>query len=377
MFSVRLVNRKFATSLLILLVSINFLACDLSVNASELSSQELIALMIANDRQLDRVLVRCTFTRLTKPRPVMSPLRFQQHEERRPGRQKVLVPQVKHDDSIAPSQLPEAGQLFKFANKHFQEIKAGKIDRSSDLTDSEAELLKLLIEKRVSVTMQLKVTEEPELPPQPAPHLIAIRGRDVIVIHDPLREVELTHKYSSIAGILNSTTMESTGRNGSLEWMVFSVPSTSKFDSAQMNALWHMFAMGVGFGSRLKEMTILKVEDGLAHCDASLEIWPGRLNKSRLVIDSDQIVRRADIECQGTTITIENQAIKRFSPTFHAATAGHFRWAIKKDSQYSELEFRLAVTSIELEQSDEQFDALEKSVPPAGEKITRVRHAQQ
>ena len=336
--------------------------------------KELIALMSANDHQLDAVLIRCQFTELTNTRPIMSPIRSIQDEKERTRPKKSFVPTIEHDDTVDPLQLPDAAVLFGFATRHSQEIQDGKISPTSSLTESQAKLLQLLIEKRLKVALRLHVPE-PETPSaMPAPSLIAIRGKDVILIHDPLREIDLTRKYTSISGEESFAILERTGPNSSLEWMVDSVPSTREFGANQFNVLCHLFAMGVGFGSRLKELEIVKVEEGLTHCEGSLEIWPGRHNKARLVIDSEQIVRHAEIQCEDSTITIDTNAVKQFSPAFCAATEGHFRWGENKPSHFTKEHFRLSVTSIEFDQSDEQFDALNRSVPPAGEKIVRVRH---
>ena len=372
------VESLFAILQLALIAFVAF-ASSRGVLAAEMTPENLIKSMRANDRELDRVIIKYNYTDLTKsPATVRQLMR----EAKNPAHRKKLRAEyvVTHDPSIDATQLPDARSLFKFAQSHAEEIRHGVVDASSsELDPNEANLLKLLIEKNVSVSMKLirieAVDTETAVPEPPVPGSLAIQGSDFAVIHDPDHRIHPTRKFSSVAG--RTTMMHSSyadARKDSVEWIMDSRQQMVSFDSYQELALWQVFAIGVSFGSRIKQLDNLQVEGDLATCDVIMEIWPGRESRAHLTIDRDRIVRTADIDCGITTIHVETAGLRQFSPKFQSAASGHFRRAYKRDSKHTTPEFRLELTAIEFNVPSEEFARTADFSVPSNEHVADVTH---
>ena len=346
-----------------------FLSVDPILAAEELSTSDLLKVMTANDTQLDRVLIRYEYAELTRS-PL--PMRLQIRE---PARQKHDYEYLlKVDPSIDRSSLPDAKTLFNFGSAHAEEIRSGKIsDQSKSLTDQQMTWLHLLVERKISASRKRK----PDPPANPratadlAPGILAIDGRDIVVIHNP--DGPLPIKFSSIGG--RTTMMTSTfkdGTNTSVEWLKDSRQLSDPMDSYQELALWRLFALGVGYGSRVKEILSRESVGDQVALEVMLEIWPEKRSRAKLKIDSNQIVRQAEINAESTTIHVTTEGLRKLSADRRTATSGSFRRELKSNPNHTSPAFLLNLTSAEFGLERKKFERLADFTPPENESVSDI-----
>ncbi|MFO1042965.1 MAG: hypothetical protein U0941_14340 [Planctomycetaceae bacterium] len=189
-----------------------FLWVDTNLAAEELSTSDLLKLMTANDRQLDQMLIRYEYAELTR-----SPLQIREPAHQMHDYEYLL----KVDPSIDRSNLPDAKTFFNFGSAHAEEIRSGKIsDQSKSLTDQQKTWLHLMVERKISASRKRK----PNPPANPratadiAPGILAIDGRDIVVIHNP--DGPLPIKFSSSGGRTTMmTSIFKDGTNTSIDWL--------------------------------------------------------------------------------------------------------------------------------------------------------------
>lgn len=264
---------------------------------------------------------------------------------------------------------------------HAAEIREGVISTPADkLTPQESEWLRLLVERKLTVSRKKKpTTESPTATlatPEAVSEIMTIRGRDIVVIHDNDSNKDSPRKFSSVGGRMEMMNSHFTDESKSqLEWLKDSRQLSVPMDSYQELALWRLFAMGVGFGTRIRQLEILSADGGISICDAVLEIWPGLITSARLHIDSDRIVRLAEIDAGITKINVETMETRSLSHGCKAAAAGTFRRKYKSTTARHSLEFRLNLTSVDFNIQPDTFSAMADFTPPDGERVSDVTPA--
>jgi hypothetical protein len=347
--------------------------------ADTLKSQDLIDLMIANDSQLDRVLITIEYTDLSVSPPPTAKMLVPLPDGRIApvaGNNRIEFDyNCTYDASIDPSTLPNPNVLFNFAVRHAEEIRAGIVSTQPDaMTAEQSEWLRLLVEKKISPSRKKKPTGEARASEQETvTELIAIYGLDIVVIHDPESEKQPTRKFSSVSGRATMMISRLTdGPNSPLEWINDSRQLSQPLDAYQELALWRLFTLGVGFGPRIKTIENLETNGNLTTVDATLRIWPGRETAARLQIDSDRIVRKAVINAGVTRIHVETAGVKQLSPSCRVAASGSFRREYKGSPTHTAPEFRLKLKNLEFNLDSGRFAEIADLSAPDGERVSDV-----
>lgn len=156
------------------------------------------------------------------------------------------------------------------------------------------------------------------------------------------------------------------------EWMNDTREIVSSLNSYQELALWRIFSLGVGYASRLVSVESETVVDDRTVVVGKLEIWPGKTAPATLDIDSQGVVRSAEIDAGVTELIIKTEGLRQYSEDFRAATTGHFVRRYKRDLNSTAPSFRYNVESIEFELSKSKFDELADISPPPGEHVSDV-----
>ena len=279
---------------------------------------------------------------------------------REPARQKHDYEYLlKVDPSIDRSSLPDAKTLFNFGSAHAEEIRSGKIsDQSKSLTDQQMTWLRLMVDRKISASRKRK----PDPPANPratadiVPGILAINGRDMAVIHNPDGPLSIFRD----------------GTNTSIDWLKDSRQLSDPMNSYQELALWRLFALGVGYGSRVKEILSRESVGDQVVLEVMLEIWPEKRSRAKLRIDSHQIVRQAEINAESTTIHVTTEGLRKLSADRRTATSGSFRRELKSNPNHTSPAFLLNLTSAEFGLERKKFERLADFTPPENESVSDI-----
>lgn len=292
--------------------------------------------------------------------------------------------EISHDADVSADTLPDARTLFFLGVQYGDVMKSGKAeDFPANLSEEQIRWIKLLVSGKVSVKQVQGVNLETLVPiPAPQPvreklsESIALRWPDLVVTTLPSNAVDLPRRWSSIGGKLTSVRASMDSRSKpSREWMTDVRDVPHKLNSYQELALWRIFAIGVGFASRIHAIESERIEDDQLVVSATLEIWPGSSAPAILHIDKYGIVRQAKIDTGITTITVTTTGLRHYSEDFQGATQGKFSRAYKRNPETTAPAFEMETQSIDFDISNERFNELADLSPPPGERISDVTPA--
>ena len=211
------------------------------------------------------------------------------------------------------------------------------------------------------------VDEDGMIPKKKRQMLAGIKWPDVAVRHDYVSEsgVESYSKWRSIG--LEMAHLGPWEGSGDREWYIEKDNKAVALNSYQIGAMRIQFSLGVGYGKRISEIKSIAATDGGYQVEATMDIAAdGTSSVARLHIDTDYIVRKAEIE-SGIMITSFESSGTLGGNNFKCANSGSFERAVKKTRKINS-KFDVLLKDVKLGISEERFEHLADLSTPSNEK---------
>ena len=190
-------------------------------------------------------------------------------------------------------------------------------------------------------------------------------------------DVAVRKDYVSESGVDEYTKWQSIGQemahlgpwDGSegREWYLEKDNEPVALNSYQLGAMRIQFSLGVGYGKRVLEIKSIAVTDGGYQVEATMDIGAdGTSSVARLHIDTDYIVREAEIESGIMIYTLKSSGTLG-GHNFKCAERGGLERAVKK-TKHLNIKFDVLLKDVKLGISEERFEQLADLSTPSNEK---------
>jgi hypothetical protein len=342
----------------------------------DLHVSTVIQRMAENDKGLNNVVIDYLYTDMSVrpdiPLGPRGPIRkFLGDKANKLGEYEYIIIKLADIDS---NDLPEAKVLFGFALVHADDIKARTVPPG--LTPDELRWFDLLASGKVEVSQKKKAASTHLSPPlnvkdaSPSSEQMAFRNGDFAIISNPGGNETFPRKWSSIGG--KTTSMRASPNGAKREWMKDERELRLPLNPYQELALWRILTMGVGFGSKIADVHRAEIRGDVMVIDCDIVIWPDNPSAAILEVDSNWIVRKADIDANVTKIEITTTGVREYSTNLKTAASGTFGRRFKTRPLHTSPAFSMEVKSIKFDLSDAELKKFADFTAPAGEHVSDV-----
>jgi hypothetical protein len=312
----------------------------------DLTKDQVLQLMAANDAQLDNV--RVEYERVSYPQPPRenSNLRF------RSGGRVKLPYVVKADPEVDTSGIPNAETLLDLQDKYLRSAPGEPLPA---VPEDVKKWVEWIGSGKVSVYL-----DQPPQEPFRFRAILGLRWPDFAVERGDSLHPNLTgksySKWRSIGqkiGYLDNLPMGKENR----DWIVTTVKKPFEFNSYQEIVLLQKFALGIGYAQYITDVAELNRNNDRIRMRARIQIWPERISEAVLELDDSLIVRKATFSSKSTTITLDNDGEFFAGEQFRCAKNGRLERTLKSTGEVAE-KFDIYLLSLQFNLSDEEFNRL-------------------
>ena len=162
--------------------------------------------------------------------------------------------------------------------------------------------------------------------------------------------------------------------NDKKRWILEKDVANRPINSIQEQWMWLQFALGVGYGERIKSVSAVTSEGTSKRLKGQLRVWWADISDFSILVDQDGVVRDAAIHCDvdGNITDIRATSLGHTSAAdIDAAAAGTFTCTNSR-SRNPSVDFKVSVLELRSESSKEDEAEFRSLVPPTGAEYQEV-----
>ena len=303
---------------------------DRSAFSADLTGAQMLALLKANDAQLQNALIEYDYSDYHWPS----------------GRPNSVKIEFKIDEDIDRDSLPANDELTSLLVKYT----IRKSDRSP-LSLEEKRVVQLIDEGRIRpLYIPDKSNSEPTI--TKSHERIGLRLPDLAATR------RFSAKHFTKFACLDQEThlLYPIAISDNREWFHLKEISPGYPNAYQEMGLWLQFSLGVGFSEIIRSIDSVERQDGMYRVKATIDWFSQLEGTGSFKIDNSMVVRNADISFGTSRVTVETtEGYRATDQKFSCARNGHF---VLYRGKGKDREFDVVLDSVDLAMSDEDFDKI-------------------